>query len=103
MWNVTDDLTNEQFDKTHRIGVEISFTNPADKKFYKAKIDISPRTYMEKFGTIIPAKFWMEYFKHTTDAEKAKFDGKEGHYEPAKNVKAIIASLVEETPEIASQ
>lgn len=97
MWNVTDDITGEQFAKENRISVEISFTNPADKKFYKTKLDISPKTYTEKIATMTKLQ-WSAYFKHTTDEEKKKYDGKAGHYEPAKNVGQIIASLIEEAP-----
>lgn len=93
MKTVRCDFTGNEFDTENRIGASFTFSN--DGKFYRADLDVSPEAFMKFIvgnirGKNIP---FGRYVKHTTEEEKAQYRGKAGHYEPAKNVIGLIASL----------
>lgn len=92
-----DDFSNATHAEEENIAGSFSFRG-ADGKFYRLDLDFSPASFMRIVAqnSIRKPLPWGEYVKHNTDEEKKKYNGRPGHYEPAKNVTSIIASLIEE-------
>lgn len=89
MRTVRDDFTGKEHRQEENVSLQISFAN--EKIFYKAVLDISPKTYLELFGN--KKVSFGKYIKHKTEEQKAEYNGAVGHYEPVKNAGALIASM----------
>lgn len=89
MKTVRDDLTGKEHSEEENVSVAISFSS--EGSYFKAMLDISPDTFMKVFGDKkVP---FQKYFRHKTEAEKAEYNGRAGHYEPAKGAIAILAGM----------
>lgn len=91
-----DDFSKDSHPEENNVGASFSFKG-ADGKYYKAEMDFSPASFQKVIvANAVRKPQWGEYIKHTTEEEKKKYNNRAGHYEPAKNVNQIIASLIEE-------
>lgn len=91
-----DDFSTNSHPEENNVGASFSF-KASDGKYYKCDMDFSPESFLRVIGkNAVRKPSWGEYVKHTTEDEKKKYNGRSGHYEPAKNVMSIIASLIEE-------
>lgn len=92
-----DDFSPLSHPEEQNVEGQFVFKN-TDGKYYKATVDLSPSSFMNfVVKNCLTKPFpWGEYVKHTTEAETTQYNGRKGHYIPAKNVNGIIASLIEE-------
>lgn len=95
-----DDFSTTSHNEEDNVAVSVTFRG-ADGGYYKADLDMSPASFLRviKNNAVRPIQF-QKYIKHSTEEEKKQYNGRAGHYEPAKNVVAMIASLVEEKPTV---
>ena len=92
-----DDFSELSHPEEQNVSGTFAFRN-TDGKYYKAEVDFSPESFMNvivKNCRTKPFPFG-EYVKHQSEEEKKQYNGRAGHYVPAKNVTQIIASLIEE-------
>lgn len=91
-----DDFSNNSHAEENNVALSVTFKG-ADGGYYRAELDMSPASFIRviKGNAVRPVQF-QKYVKHSTDEEKKQYNGRAGHYEPAKNVIQMIASLVEE-------
>jgi len=96
-----DDFSNHSYPEENNIAGSFTF-KASDGKYFKLELDFSPASFMNTIAknAIRKPLPWGEYIKHSTEEEKKKYNGRNGHYEPAKNVSQIIASLIEEAPTV---
>lgn len=92
-----DDFSETNHAEEQNIAGGFTFKN-TDGKYYRLDLDLSPSSFMRVISANCIRKPlpWQEYVKHQTDEEKNQYNGRAGHYVPAKNVTQIIASLIEE-------
>ena len=95
-----DDFSNSVHAEEHNVSGTFTFKGE-DGNYYRLDLDFSPSSFIKVVAnsSIRKPLPWGQYIKHKTDEEKAKYNGRAGHYEPAKNVTQIIASLIEEKVE----
>ena len=93
-----DDFSEATHPEENNIAGTFAFRD-ANGKYYKLELDFSPSSFLKvvQGNCIRKPLSWQEYVKHTTEEQKKEFNGRAGHYIPAKSVTQMIASLVEET------
>lgn len=82
MKTVRDDFSGNEHSTEDNVKLAISFSD--GENYYKAEIDASPQSVMDFVAKNMKTKVipFGRYVKHLTDADKAKHNGKQGHYEP---------------------
>lgn len=104
MKTVRDDFTGSEHSTEDNVKVAISFSD--GEVYYKAEIDASPKSAYEFIAKNMKGKQipFGRYIKHTSDAEKAKYAGKNGHYEPAiKDAMRALMGKIELSAEAPPQ
>ena len=92
-----DDFSGRDYPTEQLVSVDITFRSPADRKLYKATLDISPESAMRHIiGNCIIKPFPFNELKKLSDEEKAKLGVKTSWTQvPAPTAKNILASMVE--------